>query len=83
MTENVEHLIIEHLKALRNELREFRARHEQDLTEVKTRLSALESTQGSVVSHIGHLSTSIAGQQIAIDRLSSRIDRIEHRLELA
>lgn len=58
-------------------------RIERDLKEIKSRLSALESRQDAVLQHIGHLASSIAGQQVAIDHLSDRIDRIEHRLELA
>lgn len=79
MTENVENMLLEHLKR-------FQAgqdRIERDLKEIKTRLSGLEVGQGSLMQHIGHLSSSIAGQQVSIDHLSERIDRIEHRLELA
>ena len=57
-------------------------RIERELKEIKTRLSGLESGQDSIVQHIGHLSSSIAGQQIATDRMSERPDRVEHQLEL-
>ena len=79
MGNEVENLILEHLKR-------FQAgqdRIERDLKEIKTRLSSLESGQGSLIQHIGHLSSSIAAQQVSIDHLSERIDRVEHRLELA
>ena len=79
MTENIENLLLEHLKR-------FQAgqdRIERDLKEIKARLSTLESGQASLLQHIGHLASSIASQQVAIDHLSERIDRIEHRLELA
>ena len=79
MTDNTENLILEHLKRFQA----GQERIERDLKEVKTRLSARESGQGSIVQHIGHLATSIAGQQVSIDRMSDRIDRVEHRLELA
>ena len=78
MADNTENLILEHLKRFQA----GQERIERDLKEVKTRLSALESGQGSIVQHIGHLATSIAGQQVSIDRMSDRIDRVEHRLEL-
>ena len=78
MTDNTENLILEHLKRFQA----GQERIERDLKEVKTRLSARESGQGSIVQHIGHLATSIAGQQVSIDRMSDRIDRVEHRLEL-
>ena len=79
MSESIDNLILEHLKR-------FQAgqdRIERDLKEIKTRLSTLEAGQGSVLQHIGHLASSIASQQVSIDHLSERIDRVEHRLELA
>lgn len=79
MSESTDNLILEHLKR-------FQAgqdRIERDLKEIKARLSTLEAGQGSVLQHIGHLASSIASQQVSIDHLSERIDRVEHRLELA
>ncbi|MDY0330935.1 MAG: hypothetical protein RBR52_10610 [Thiomonas sp.] len=79
MPESIDNLILEHLKR-------FQAgqdRIERDLKEIKSRLSTLEAGQGSVLQHIGHLASSIASQQVSIDHLSERIDRVEHRLELA
>jgi uncharacterized coiled-coil protein SlyX len=78
MSESIDNLILEHLKR-------FQAgqdRIERDLKEIKARLSTLEAGQGSVLQHIGHLASSIASQQVSIDHLSERIDRVEHRLEL-
>ena len=79
MTDKIENLILEHLKRFQS----GQERIERELKEIKTRLGALEAGQGSIVQHIGHLASSIAGQQVAIDHMSERIDRIEHRLELA
>jgi hypothetical protein len=79
MTDGTENLVLEHLKR-------FQAgqdRIERELREIKTRLSTLEGGQGSILSHIGHLASSIAAQQAAFDTMSDRINRIEHRLELA
>ena len=78
MTEQTENLMLEHFKRLQA----GQDRIERELKEIKARLSGLESGQGSIVQHIGHLASSIAGQQVAIDRMSERLDRIEHRLEL-
>ena len=78
MSENIDNIVIEHLKRFQA----GQERIERDLKEIKTRLSVLEAGQGSILQHIGHLSTSIAGQQVAIDHMSERIDRIEHRLQL-
>lgn len=42
MTENVENLILEHLKALRNDLRGFQAETGANFAEIKVRLSSLK-----------------------------------------
>ena len=79
MSENIDNLILEHLKKFQS----GQDRIERDLKEIKTRLGVVEAVQGSILQHIGHLSSSIAAQQISFDRMNERIDRIEHRLELA
>lgn len=79
MAENIENLLLEHL----NQFQAGQERIERDLREVKSRLSLLESGQASVLQHIGHMVSGIAGQQRSLDHLSERIDRIDHRLELA
>ena len=43
MTESVENLLLEHLKALRNELREFRNEFHSETENLKQRMSALET----------------------------------------
>ncbi|MGY8905391.1 MAG: hypothetical protein ACKVIH_12660 [Burkholderiales bacterium] len=57
MTDNAENPILEHLKR-------FQAgqdRIERELAEIKARLSNVEAGQASIVQHIGHLASSIAG----------------------
>ena len=78
MTESINN-IMEHLKRFQT----GQDRIERDLKEIKARLSTLEAGQGSVLQDIGHLASSIASQQLSIDHLSERIDRVERRLELA
>ena len=77
MTDN-----IEHLKALRGELKEFRNKHDADMADIKHRLTALERDMGAVKRDASDYYEGQVGQQIAIDRLSERLDRIERRLEL-
>ncbi len=48
MTENVENLLLEHLKALRNELREFRNEFHSETENLKQRMSALETAMINV-----------------------------------
>ncbi len=82
MSNDVDNIVLEHLKALRTELKDMRITILGEFKDVKARLGTLESGQASIVQHIGHLGSSIAGQQVAIDRMSERIDRVESRLEL-
>ena len=82
MTENVDNLVLEHLRALRNELREFRTRHDQDMSDIKQRLTTLERGIGGMKRDTAELYDDHARQQASIDRLAERIDRIERRLEL-
>ncbi len=79
MTENVENLILEHLKRFQASL----DRMERELRDVKVRASNLESGLASIIQHLAHFSAADAAQQLAIDHISERLDRIERRLELA
>lgn len=56
MTESVENLILEHLRAVRADLASVR----EDVREVKNRLSTLEAGQGAILQHIGHLTSTVA-----------------------
>jgi septation ring formation regulator EzrA len=77
--ENVDNILIEHLKR-------FQAgqdRIERKLDEVTRRLANLEAGQASIIQHIGHLASADAQQQLAADGFNQRLERIERRLELA
>jgi uncharacterized coiled-coil protein SlyX len=78
MTENVENLILEHLKRFQT----GQDRIEHELREIKSRLGNLESGQASVIQHLGHLAAADAAQQLSIDHLQDRLGRIERRLEI-
>jgi predicted nucleic acid-binding Zn-ribbon protein len=75
MTDGVENLILEHLKALRNDLRDFRTESMADLATIKQKLTSLESQVASAHADMA----SIHGR---IDRVDSHIDGIERRIEL-
>ncbi len=83
MTDKVENLILEHLKALRNELRDFRARHEQDMDDLKFRLATIERGQAGMKHEAADQYDNYIRQQVNIDQLTKRIERIERRLELS
>ena len=76
--ENVDNLVLEHLRHMRNKIDQI----SEDMREVKHRLATVESSQGSIMQHVGHLATSIAQQQISFDRLTDRIEHMERRLQL-
>jgi hypothetical protein len=79
MTDNVENLIPEHLKRFQASL----DRVERKISELTTRAANLEGGQASIIQHLGHLAAADATQQLAIDNVNDRLDRIERRLELA
>jgi len=79
MSDNVENLVLEHLKRFQVSL----DRIERELREVKGRVANLEGGQASIIQHLAHFSAADAAQQVAIDNISDRLDRIERRLELA
>lgn len=79
MTNEVENIVLEHLKRFQS----GQDRIERELKEIKARLSQLEIGVASIRGDIAHHAGDQARQQLAMDTLSDRIDRIERRLELA
>jgi predicted nuclease with TOPRIM domain len=71
MTENVESLILEHLRILR----EGQDRVEREVRELKTRVGSLEE-------HVALLHADMVGLSKRLDRLDERVERIERRLNL-
>ena len=76
--ENVENIILEHLRAMRADVAGIR----EDMQEVNQRLIGLEAGVGCLKRDTGDLYTENANQHIRYDRLASRIEKIERRLEL-
>ena len=79
MTDNVENLIIEHLRLMRVELGGIK----DDVREIKTRMGSIENTLASVKRDIADLYTEVAGQNVRYDRMVEHFERIGKRLELA
>ena len=78
MTENIENLLLEHLKR-------FQAgqdRIERKLDEHTQRLGRIEITLARLASVQGQHEETYAEQSVRIDRLAERLDRVERRLEL-
>jgi tetrahydromethanopterin S-methyltransferase subunit G len=79
MTDNVENLMLEHLKRFQATL----DRLENKITELTSRMANVQGSLASVIQHLGHLAGADAAQQLGIDNVSQRLDRIERRLELS
>jgi septal ring factor EnvC (AmiA/AmiB activator) len=78
MTDNVENLVLEHLRAIRADI----ARMERKQDETITRLGRLELAVASLRRDAAHTDELAADQGVRIDHLAERVDRIERRLEL-
>jgi hypothetical protein len=72
MSDNIEYLILEHLKAIRGDMETLKA----DMRDVKSRLLAMETHQAA--SHIDS-----ARQSSRLDELDNRLSRVEVRVNLA
>ena len=78
MADNVENLVLEHLRALRA----GQDRIEYKLSELSSRMTSLETAVSR--SRSDNLSTQedVYRQQGTIDRINERLERVEKRLEL-
>jgi len=72
--ENTGNVSIEHLKALRNDLKEFRQETREELQTIKMRLNSV--ARGLAGTHDDSVIL-----QTRLARVDGRIDRIEKRLE--
>ncbi len=75
MTDETSNIIIEHLKALRNDLRDFRQETRTEFETLKLRINAVE--RGIAGMHDDN-----ATLHTRIDTVDSHINKIEKRLEL-
>lgn len=78
MVDSPENLVLTQLRAIRGDIADAQG----SLTEIKRRLTNLESGQASIIQHLGNLAAADAHQQLAADGLTERLVRIERRLEL-
>lgn len=78
MVDTPETLVLAQLRAIRADLADVQS----TLGEMKGRLANLEGGQASIIQHLGHLAAADAQQQVAVDRITERLVRIEGRLDL-
>jgi hypothetical protein len=71
VTDNIENLVLEHLRAIRSTLSD----HGERLNRIELRLAAIEQTLGSLFALSG-------SDRETLTTLTRRVERIEHRLEL-
>jgi archaellum component FlaC len=83
MTDEIDNLLLEHLKALRNELRDFRNEFHSETDNLKHRMSSLETAMVNVKREVNAGDETDARHQVQLDQLAERIRRLEKRLELS
>lgn len=82
MAEEIEHLILEQFRALRNQIATVQTEMHSEFSDVKHRISRLESAVAGIRRDEAGTAEDIARQQAAIDLLNERLHRIERRLEI-
>ena len=78
MADDTSNLIIEHLKAIRAEVAAVKA----DTMEIKERLRSHDASIIELRRADVHVFEDQARQQVSLDALARRVERLEHRLEL-
>ena len=79
MTENVESLVLEHLRHIHNKVDQIAG----DMDDLKSRMSSLESSMVSVKREVNHGDEVDARHRVTLDKLAKRLERIEARPEIA
>jgi tetrahydromethanopterin S-methyltransferase subunit G len=82
VADNIEHLILEHSRAMRNQVASLQADMCAEFADVKHRINRLESAVSGIRRDEAGQAEDIARQQASIDRIVERLHRIERRLEL-
>lgn len=83
MAEPIDNIIIEHLKALRSDVQTLRNEMHVEFKDMKLRLSSVETAIVSMKHESADTRGDYVRQQVNIDSIIDRIQRIEKRLELS
>ncbi len=83
MTDNIESLVLEHLRALHSEIQTLRSEMHAEFKDVKQRMTSVENAIVGIKHETADMRGDYVRQQISIDSLAERIQRIEKKLELA
>jgi hypothetical protein len=79
MTDNIENIILEHLRAIRADINSIR----DDIREMKHRMIRLDGSMAGVKKDAAVQYETTATQHAAYDRLAERVERIERRLDIS
>jgi outer membrane murein-binding lipoprotein Lpp len=79
MTEATDNLVLEHLRHIRGRVDQIA----EDMSDLKSRMSSLESGMVLVKREVSMGDETDARQQVSLDKILERIQRIERRLELS
>ena len=79
MTADIESLVLEHLRHIRGRVDKIA----DDMDDLKLRMSSLENAMVLVKREVNFGDETDARQQLTLDRLSARIDRLERRAEIS
>jgi hypothetical protein len=82
MTDNVENIVIEMIRGLRNDVAALRTEMHDQFGDLKQRMLAIERGIGGTKRDTAEVYEDHARQQASIDKLTARVERIERRLEL-
>jgi chromosome segregation ATPase len=75
---STDNLIIEHLRAIRTEIASVKS----DTTDTRQRVGSVETSIIDMRRNVVHLFEDMAHQQLTMDKLLDRVQRIEKRLDL-
>ena len=75
---STDNLVIEHLRAMRSEIAAVKA----DTTDTRQRIGSVETSIIDMRRNVVHLFEDMAHQQVTMDKLLDRVQRIEKRLDL-
>ena len=79
MTEETTSLVLEHLRHIRSRVDQIA----EDVTDLKHRMTSLEGTMSLVKREVAFGDETDARLQATLDKLATRVERIERRLELS
>jgi outer membrane murein-binding lipoprotein Lpp len=75
----MDNLVLEHLRHIRGKIDKVA----EDMDDIKARISSLENSMVSVKREVNHGDEVDARQQVSLDKIIRRLERIESRLEIA